>query len=350
MSAPPETSPADSIVGSVLAERYRLDELLGEGAMGRVYAAEHVLMRKRVAVKVLRPELCDTKDVVARFEREAMATANIEHPNIAAATDCGKLPDGSLFLVLELVQGRSLRDEIAAGAMPVPRALHIARQTASALAAAHALGIVHRDLKPENVMLVTQGEDSDFVKMLDFGLAKLTDGAAGGAAPGARAPAPLTRVGVVHGTPEYMPPEQALGLSVDHRADLYALGVITYELLSGVRPFSAESDAGLLGQQLSKVAPPFSERVPGLEIPERVEQVVRRLLAKEVSARFQTAQEVEQAFDELLRPAAVAEPDGAPTAILGTAAELYGSVAAPAAPLPEPAPPAQGPGGTLLLD
>src|SRR4029079_6844367 len=130
---------------------YRIDALLGEGGMGRVYAAEHVLMRKKLAVKVLHRELTSVPDVVVRFEREAMAAANIDHPNVAAATDFGKLPDGSVFLVLEYVQGKNLRDEIAAGPLTVPRSLHIARQIALALGAAHAQGIVHRDLKPENV-------------------------------------------------------------------------------------------------------------------------------------------------------------------------------------------------------
>src|SRR6188474_2883851 len=150
---------SDDLVGTVLGERYRLDELLGEGGMGRVFAAEHVLMKKKLAVKILHRELTSVPEVIARFEREAMAAANIDHPNVAAATDFGKLDDGSVYLVLEFVQGKSLRDEIEAGAFGVERALHIARQIATALGAAHALSIVHRDLKPENVMLITKGND-----------------------------------------------------------------------------------------------------------------------------------------------------------------------------------------------
>src|SRR5262245_37883457 len=163
----------DPLVGKVLADRYRLDALLGEGGMGKVYAGEHVLMRKKLAIKILHKELTSVPEVVRRFEREAMAAANIDHPNVAAATDFGKLPDGSVFLVLEFVQGRNLRDEIAKGPFNVERALIISRQIASALAAAHALDIVHRDLKPENVMLIEKGGDSDFVKVLDFGIAKV---------------------------------------------------------------------------------------------------------------------------------------------------------------------------------
>src|SRR5690606_22759466 len=163
----------DSLLGTVLAERYRLDALLGEGGMGKVYAAQHVLMRKRLAVKVLHRQLTQVPEVVQRFEREALAAAHIDHPNVAAATDFGKLADGSVYLVLEFVEGRSLRDEIAEGPLPPRRALHIARQIASALQAAHQLSIVHRDLKPENVMLVEKAGDRDCVKVLDFGIAKV---------------------------------------------------------------------------------------------------------------------------------------------------------------------------------
>ena len=166
--------------------------------MGKVYAAEHVLMRKRLAVKILHRELTAVPEVVARFEREAMAAANIDHPNVAAATDFGKLPDGSVFLVLEFVQGRNLRDEIAPGPMPFERALRIARQIGSALAAAHALAIVHRDLKPENVMLIEKGADPDFAKVLDFGIAKVPIGEQSGDDRGGK---PITKVGMVFGTP-----------------------------------------------------------------------------------------------------------------------------------------------------
>src|SRR5258707_8517610 len=166
----------DPRIGTLLADRYRIDALVGEGGMGKVYSAEHVLMRKRLAIKVLHRELTTMAEVVARFEREAMAAANIDHPNVAAATDFGKLADGAVFLVLEYVQGKSLRDEIAGGPIAPERALHIARQIASGLGSAHALDIVHRDLKPEHVMLVEKGGDPDFVKVLDFGIAKVPIG------------------------------------------------------------------------------------------------------------------------------------------------------------------------------
>jgi serine/threonine protein kinase len=293
----------DARVGTVLADRYRLNELVGEGGMGKVYGAEHIHMRKRVAVKVLHRELTTVPEVVARFEREAMAAANIDHPNVAIATDFGKLSDGAVFLVLEFVQGKNLRDEVAGGPFDIPRALHISRQIAGALGAAHTQSIVHRDLKPENVMLIEKGGDPDFVKVLDFGIAKVPIDQIAKEAP-ADAPKSghvITRAGMVFGTPEYMAPEQALGQNVDGRADLYALGVILFEMITGGRPFSGDDKASILGQQLSKSPPRLAERL-GAEVPESVEQIVVRLLAKEVALRFQKADEVASAIEAVIGP------------------------------------------------
>jgi serine/threonine-protein kinase len=300
MSPPPEPEGegSDPLVGKVLADRYRVDELLGEGGMGRVYAVEHVLMRKRLAVKILHRELTSVAEVVARFEREAMAAANIEHPNVAAATDFGKLADGSVYLVLEFVQGRNLRDEIAKGPFLLDRALSIARQIASALQAAHTLDIVHRDLKPENVMLIERGTDPDFVKVLDFGIAKVPMSEQ----PERGGGKPITKVGMVFGTPEYMSPEQALGQPVDGRADVYALGVILYEMIAGVRPFSSKSPVGILGQQLSSNPPPIHERVPGLSVPPAIDALLQKLLARESSERMLTAADAVSAIDQLFGP------------------------------------------------
>ena len=208
------------LVGTIVSERYRIERVLGEGGMGAVYLAEHVLMHKRLAVKVLHPEMIGLPDVVRRFEREALAASHIDHPNVAAATDFGKLEDGSFFLVLEYVEGKNLYDVLSDGPLPAERALRVAHQIASALARAHALGIVHRDLKPENVMLVERDGDPDFVKVLDFGIAKVS-AAPSSPRPGRTASGPsITRAGAVFGTPEYMAPEQALGHEVDARADL----------------------------------------------------------------------------------------------------------------------------------
>jgi serine/threonine-protein kinase len=329
----------DALLGTTLADRYRLDALLGEGGMGRVYVAEHVLMRKRLAVKVLRRELTSVPELVARFEREAMAAANIGHPNVAAATDFGKLPDGSVFLVLEYVEGRSLRADIEAGPFEPERALRILRQIASALGAAHAIEIVHRDLKPENVMLVTKGEDRDFVKVLDFGIAKVPMESSAEPSEVQRSSSPITKTGMVFGTPEYMAPEQALGQTVDGRADLYAAGVILYEMLLGVRPFVADSQVGILSQQLSKSPARFSEHAPKHRIPVEIERLCLQLLAKEVSARPSSAEELGRTIDELIGPPAtkarrfaLAGAASAPTEVLGTLGEVRASAAQDAAP------------------
>jgi serine/threonine-protein kinase len=258
--------------------------------MGAVYQAEHTHMHKRLAVKVLHPEMSRLPEVVARFEREAMAAAHIEHPNVASATDFGKLDDGSFFLVLEYVEGQSLRDAIAAGRFELSRALHVALQMASALARAHDMGIVHRDLKPDNVMLVTRDGRPDFVKVLDFGIAKVPVGELGGDSkvPGNA----LTQLGMVYGTPEYMAPEQALGQPVDARADLYALGIILFEMLTGTRPYQHESKVTLLGMHVTAPIPAMKERAPEADIPNELDAIVTRLLAKEASARFANAREL----------------------------------------------------------
>jgi serine/threonine-protein kinase len=299
VDSPVSASPAGatSLVGKVLSERYRIESVLGEGGMGAVYLAEHVLMHKRLAVKVLHPEMTRMPEIVARFEREAMAAAHIEHPNVAAATDFGKLEDGSFFLVLEYVEGTSLRDLIAKGPLGAERALHIAYQIGAALARAHSLGIVHRDLKPENVMLVEREGDPNFVKVLDFGIAKVP---VGGLARGESPPQSgqvLTQLGMVYGTPEYMAPEQALGQEVDARADLYALGVILFEMLTGVRPFEAESKVTLLGMKVTSDPPTMASKNPNARVPESVEAIVRRLLDKEAANRYQDAREVLDGID-----------------------------------------------------
>lgn len=271
--------------GVVLAERYRIDALVGEGGAGRVYAAEHILLRKKVAIKILRADRANVPEMVQRFEREAMAAAHIEHPNIASAIDFGRLADGSVFLALEFVAGRSLRKELRKGPLALGRALHIARQIASALTGAQALGIVHRDLKPENVMLIERGGDNDFVKVLDFGIARV---------PMADSAQPLTKAGAVFGTPAYMAPEQTLGLRVDGRADLYALGVMLFEMLTGSRPYREQK----LGQQLTDPIPSLTSR--GAHVAPEIEQLVASLLTRDVQQRFQRPDALVAALDSWL--------------------------------------------------
>ncbi len=299
---PPAKPGPKAIIGTTISDRYRIERLLGEGGMGAVYQAEHTLMRKRMAIKVLHPEMTRLPEVVARFEREAMAAAHIDHPHVVTATDFGKLEDGSFFLALEYVEGKSLREVIGQGRLELGRALHIGRQIAAALSRAHALKIVHRDLKPENVMLVVREGDPDFVKVLDFGIAKvqigeLTAGDVSKAEPGQSV---LTQAGMVYGTPEYMAPEQALGQPVDSRADLYALGCIIYEMLCGVRPFDAESKVALLGMQVTAPVPAMATKAPDANVPPEVEALVKRLLAKEASERTGDAREVIEGITNVL--------------------------------------------------
>jgi serine/threonine protein kinase len=297
----PEQDP-QSLVGNVVAERYQVDQLLGAGAMGRVYRARHVHMQKQVALKVLHRDTSENAEIVTRFEREAVAAGRINHPNVAGATDFGRLADGSFYLVLEYVQGQSLGallDE--AGALPVPRALGIATQILAALSAAHRADIVHRDLKPDNVMLLDTSEQppasslqgatspADFVKVLDFGLAKLqrTD----------PADTQLTMAGAIYGTPQYMSPEQAAGAEVDQRADLYAVGVMLFEMLAGQPPFQAEQMMPLLIKHMTEEPPPLPDSVP-----RSVRRIVTRLLEKEPGRRFQTADDVLVALNEAAPP------------------------------------------------
>jgi serine/threonine-protein kinase len=279
--ATPTPTPA-SLLGQVVAKRYRIRELLGEGGMGAVYLAEHTHMRKRVALKLLHADMSNDPDVLARFRREAEAAARVEHPNVATATDFGQTEDGSFFLVLEYVEGTSLRQALTGGPMPPARALQIARQIALALDRAHGAGVIHRDLKPENVMLVQKGDEADFVKVLDFGIAKVE--------PHARdSTQPLTRFGTILGTPEYMAPEQALGEIVGPLADLYALGVMLYEMLTGKHPFDAGDRMAILSMHIVAPVPPMVDRNPAVTVAPPIEALVRQLLEKDAKGRPQGA-------------------------------------------------------------
>ncbi len=290
VTAEPETEASQGLVGTLLAGRYRIERLLGSGGMGAVYRAEHVLMRKACAVKVLHPEMTQVPEVVARFEREAVAAARIEHPNVAAATDFGQLEDGSFYLVLEFIEGQSLSRRVAdEGILPEERALLIARQIAEALAAAHAAGIIHRDLKPDNVMLVTKDGSPDFVKVLDFGIAKLALEGPG------ETQQVLTRLNTVMGTPEYMAPEQARGDPADARADIYTVGAILFEMLSGTSPFRHEEFVVVLSRKLTEDAPALPASVSAA-----TQAMVAQLLRRSPDERPQSAAEVVLRIDAIL--------------------------------------------------
>ncbi|MBI5517764.1 MAG: serine/threonine protein kinase [Deltaproteobacteria bacterium] len=298
----PTGEPEGPAEGAVLGGRYRVLGALGEGAMGRVLLAEHTALRKQVAVKLLRRELCEVPELVARFEREAVASARLEHPHVVAARDFGRTEDGRLFLVLDHVPGRSLREALEAdGPFPPTRALKVLRELAAALEKARELGVVHRDLKPENVMLTARDGDPDFAMVLDFGIAHLgtPESASGGTNPN------LTRAGAVLGTPLYLSPEQVVGDPVDHRADLYALAVVAFELLTGRTPFTDGSAVNLLAQQLSATPPRISE-VSAL--PAAADAVFARALAKSPAARHEGARAfVEDLAAALAAPAVTLE-------------------------------------------
>ncbi len=274
-----EITVVGDLVGEVIAERYRVLDLIGRGGMGCVYRAEHILMKKVVALKVLHPEMTIQSDIVKRFEREAVAAGRIEHPNVARATDFGRLEDGSFYLALEYVEGQSLHAALEAGAMPEDRALNIAGQIAEGLAAAHKEGIVHRDLKPENIMLVERDDGSVLVKVLDFGIAKVPASAGSSGAP-------LTLMGTVFGTPAYMSPEQAAGQTVDHRADIYSLGILMFDMLTGDTPFNSEDLSAVLMKQITEVPPELTD------VSEGTAQLVADLLKKQPDERPQEATDI----------------------------------------------------------
>ncbi len=258
--------------------------------MGRVYLGEHLALKNKLAIKVLQPELSSNEEVVRRFEREAVAAGTLEHANVARATDFGRTTDGRLYLVLEYVPGMSLQQVLAKEKpLSAARACRIARQMLLGLAHAHGRGVVHRDLKPENVVLVERPDgEADFVKILDFGIAKLT-------APELHDGAPPTQLGLVYGTPEYLSPEQAMGKAVDHRADLYAVGVVFYEMIVGRRPFVATEQALLLLAHAREPPPRPSSLGP---VHPALEAFVLRLLEKSPDARYADAREALAALDE----------------------------------------------------
>lgn len=257
----------DPWVGLVVDERYRVLARLGDGGMGNVYEAEHLKLGKRVALKVIRPELVSDDEIRARFEREARATASIEHPHVATATDFGALPDGGAYLVTQLVRGISLRDRLAAGATGWREACEIGSQVADALAAIHGLGFVHRDLTPDNVLLSKRDDGTPFVHVLDLGVVGVIE------APKDRR---LTAEGHIVGTAGYMAPEQALGQPTDSKADLYALGVLLWEMCTGRALFPQRELTQVVAVQLTEPVPP--PEAPSGEIPAQLAALIRALL------------------------------------------------------------------------
>jgi serine/threonine-protein kinase len=260
---------------------FRIISEIGRGGMGVVYLAEHQVLPRKACVKVLLRELSDRQDVVDRFLREARAACMIDHPGIVRVFDCGQHPSGHLYILMELLEGESLRGLLdRTGALPVEQAVALGAGIADALAAAHGRGVIHRDLKPENIFVL--GNPAGAIKVLDFGVAKLTDG------PGSLS---RTRAGTLLGTPQYMSPEQCRGAGeTDFRSDIYALGCMLFELLVGRPPFGGAELVQLVVAHLHEPAPPLSTLVAG--VPAAIESLVARMLAKSKDARPASMKEV----------------------------------------------------------
>jgi len=298
---------SDSLIGLVLADKYRVLRPIGDGGMGIVYEAEHIGLAKRVAIKMMRDRYAHDKEAVARFHREALAASRIGNPHIVDVSDLGLTPAGHSFVVMELLSGFPLSQVIeTTGPMPVPRALHIIRQVLRGVGAAHAKGIIHRDLKPDNIFLDPDGEPGDFVKLLDFGISKVVD------LDEQVAMTKLTSTGVVMGTPAYMAPEQAMGQRTGRPCDLYACGVILYELLAGRPPFDGATYAMLAAQLLTSPPPDLGVIRPDLSA--RLVSAVHHALNKDPAHRFQSAEQFAAALST-----ESTEPNAHPPMQLGVA-------------------------------
>ncbi|HSN84704.1 MAG TPA: serine/threonine-protein kinase [Polyangiales bacterium] len=268
----------DPLIGATLGGLYQVERLIGIGGMGRVYQATHVHLGKAYAVKVLAEARAAKPDATERFLREARAATKIEHDHIVEVVNCDRDTEGRLFIVMELLRGESLADRLERGPLPLGEAIEIARQTGEALQAAHDAGIVHRDLKPENIF-ITQRHGKDFIKVLDFGISKIKTPDHGDPK--------LTATDQIVGTPLYISPELARGVAaVDHRTDVYALGVILYEMITGTPPFSGQNHFQLLYKHGNESPEPPSRRNQKRDIPAHVEAAILRALEKDPENRF----------------------------------------------------------------
>ena len=273
-------------IDTVIDARYKIVKRIATGGMGQVYQAVHVELGKPLALKVMLPELSQDQEFVARFKREAIASSRIGQQNIIDISDFGRTPDGRFYFVMEFVDGKTLVRYRREGPFQFARVVHVGLQIARALAAAHSVNIVHRDLKPENVMLLQRPGQPDFVKVVDFGIAKVVNGAQTAA---------YTAIGTVVGTPQYMAPEQARGLPVDVRSDVYSLGLILHELIRGKPTFEGDSQVELMGKQVNEAAPALVS--PFGVVPRALDQIIMQMLAKEPSQRPASMEAVVNALE-----------------------------------------------------
>jgi tRNA A-37 threonylcarbamoyl transferase component Bud32 len=271
------------LVGEVLAGTYRLDALIGEGGMGAVFRGRHVLLRRDVAIKVLHPDFSRDPELVKRFDREAQSAARLNHPNCIQVTEFGSTEEGMKYLVMQLLEGTELQNILDGPVEPL-RACDLILQILRGLEHAHGQGVVHRDLKPQNIFVTRDHEGREVLKLVDFGIAKIIGGDG--------AHDQMTRAGMVFGTPQYMSPEQALGLEIDARADLYAVGVLLYQMVTGRLPFNGDDPVALIRMQVSTEPPPLPPSVP-----QELAAVIMRLLAKQKEQRFPDARTVRIALE-----------------------------------------------------
>ncbi len=281
----------DPYIGAIIDDRYEVEARLGEGGMGVVYRCRHLIIDKLVAMKVLRLDMARNTEVTERFLNEARSASSIGNPHIISILDFGRLPDGATYFLMEFLEGVPLTNLLKeTEPLALPRLLNIALQLTEALGSAHEAGIVHRDLKPDNIFLIRHGAEEDFVKVLDFGIAKATT-----------ATGQLTQAGQVFGTPHYMSPEQAAGRDVDPRSDIYSLGVILFELTTGKLPFDADNFMSILTQHMYKL-PPRMQDVESIrkEIPQELEAIIQRCLLKDPNARYGSMRELGQDLERLV--------------------------------------------------
>ena len=293
-------------VGTKLAGRYKICERIGVGGMSQVYRAEHTTITRQLAIKVLSGEFTRRPDVVVRFLQEARAASQVAHENVVEVTDFGETEDGRPFIVMEYLEGESLAATLLAeGPFSWGRTRGILLQILAALEAAHSRRVIHRDMKPGNCFRIRRHGTDDFIKVLDFGIAKVLREDGTGIS--------LTAQGTVMGTPDYMSPEQCRGTKVDPRADLYALGVMAYEMLSGRLPFAAKHPVDVMHMHVFEEAPPIPEIAPDAEVPSAAMKVVKRAMAKEPDERFASA----AAFAEAVRGIDPEKPTAPPRADSG---------------------------------
>ena len=313
----PSAEDKDSLIGQIVGGRYRVTQLLGEGGMGRVYVAEQQMGTnvRKVAVKTLQSQYAQDPQVLARFHRECGTVSELEHPNTIHFFDFGQTPDGQLYIAMEFVQGQSLSAALQQGPMRPERVLKILAQVCGSLEEAHGRGVVHRDLKPDNIILTTRAGQADFVKVLDFGIAKRSE------AKDKAQEQKLTQQGMVLGTPPYMSPEQFSGKELDARSDIYSLGVMAYEMLTGRLPFEADTAWEWATAHMTAAPFPFESIPAAAGVPSPMKQAILRALSKD---RGDRQPDVRRFYEDLANagtgvaaapPIAVAHPAGGTAAM-----------------------------------